>query len=118
VTLLFDELTFNKHKTTAAPALLRRSVHVGHHRHHPGGAVCHRDVRGPGPRVAAGVHPRVRAVLRQVLHHRRDGAGGGRSRGFTAGRHHIPGLLRQGELTMASYTSGSQTGVRLPLGVL
>ena len=33
--------------------------------------------------------------LRQIHHYRRDGAGGGRPRGAAAGRHAVPGLLRQ-----------------------
>lgn len=73
-----------------------RPRHVGHHRHHPGGVVCGRHLLDPEPALGQGLHAHLHPVLCQVLHHRRHGPGGGRPRRPSAGRDHLPGVLRQG----------------------
>lgn len=56
--------------------------------------------------MATRVHARLRAVLCQVLHHRRDSAGGRRAGGAPSGRHHLAGLLGEGEKGRTGQRSG------------
>lgn len=57
-----------------------RSGHVGHHGHYFGGAVRRRHLLDPESALGQGLHPRLHAVLCEVLHHRRHRPGGRCSR--------------------------------------
>ena len=73
-----------------------RSIHVGSRRHHPDHPLPDRYLLDSGGSVDQRVYADLRAVLGQVLHHRCDGAGGGRAWRSPSGCHHLPGLFSQG----------------------
>lgn len=78
------------------PPWLGRTGDVGHHCHHPGPLLCHRDLCCGWPGVAGRVYASLRAVLCEVLHHRRHCAGCGCPRRPASCCHHLLGLLCQG----------------------
>lgn len=95
-------------------ALCGRAGDVGGDGDHPGALLRHRDLRGGGSALAGRVHPRLRPVLGQVLHHRRHRPGGGRPRGAAAGRHHLARLLRQGQALPAPPSVRLSCGLACP----
>lgn len=86
---------------------------VSHHSNHPGALLHRGHLRGQQEAVADRVHTRLRTVLRQVLHHWCDGAGGRCARGSPSGCHHLAGIFREGKRGEQCWVSEA-----VPAGVL